>query len=125
LITAEEMKKTFEQLGLTEKAWIMVKLKAPDSVPNTNYKSSDTRSYLPQDIVGQPIATGECFLASLLSKAGIVGIRNLGNTCYMNSVLQCISHLPPFVTYFLSPYNYQPHINNSSALKGKFLLIPC
>ena len=32
---------------------------------------------------------------------GAVGLVNLGNTCYMNSVLQCLSNTQLLRTYFL------------------------
>jgi len=34
--------------------------------------------------------------------AGLTGLKNLGNTCYMNSVLQCMSATSPLARYFLS-----------------------
>merc|ERR1719387_2983915 len=36
------------------------------------------------------------------SLAGRMGLRNMGNTCFMNAGLQCICHIEPLVEYFLN-----------------------
>lgn len=36
---------------------------------------------------------------------GTVGLGNLGNTCYMNSALQCLRSVPELAPYFLSTYS--------------------
>ncbi|KAF0688031.1 Aste57867_20313 [Aphanomyces stellatus] len=46
---------------------------------------------------------------------GSLGLMNLGNTCYMNSALQCIANTPLFVDYFLSGM-YIDDINRTSTL---------
>ncbi|XP_013182377.1 PREDICTED: ubiquitin carboxyl-terminal hydrolase 20 isoform X1 [Papilio xuthus] len=35
------------------------------------------------------------------SRAGLVGLQNMGNTCYMNAALQALSNSQPFTSYFL------------------------
>ena len=55
---------------------------SPYSTPNTN-----SARFAPQINFGD-------------DAIGLTGLKNLGNTCYMNSTVQCLSATIPFARYF-------------------------
>ncbi|KAF8540995.1 hypothetical protein BDD12DRAFT_802855 [Trichophaea hybrida] len=59
---------------------------------------------------------GEMAVAPQAKRARVVGLKNLGNTCYNNAVIQALSHTAPLREYFLD--RSVPSVNNAENLSN-------
>jgi ubiquitin C-terminal hydrolase len=50
---------------------------------------------------------------------GINGLKNLGNSCYINSAFSCLFQIQPLVDYFINDLHLQEvNVNNPLGTKG-------
>ncbi|RIA96486.1 hypothetical protein C1645_687798 [Glomus cerebriforme] len=76
---------------------------------------------LPQVPESTSTPISDSSFSRLGSGIGSTGLKNLGNTCFMNSIIQCLSGTVPFARYFLDG-SYKRHINKTNPFGTKGVL---
>ncbi|EPS70953.1 ubiquitin carboxyl-terminal hydrolase, partial [Genlisea aurea] len=56
------------------------------------------------------------------TSCGLTGLLNLGNTCFMNSAIQCLVHTPEFAQYFHEDYHQEINRQNPLGMVGELAL---
>ena len=80
--------------------------------PEENYQSTFTRRIIDINELNTVLKPN--------SNHGLCGGHNLGNTCFMNSSIACLSNCTELTTYFLTgKYKDDINKNNKEGLKGK------
>jgi ubiquitin carboxyl-terminal hydrolase 8 len=63
---------------------------------------------------------GRNFIRKLVNRGhGITGLKNLGNSCYMSSIIQCISNTTPLALYFCKGVYLEDVNRDNNNTRGK------
>lgn len=87
----------------------------PPAAASHSLERRDSRTLVRADVRHDQLAPNSGCRYWRDPKLGLTGLKNLGNTCYMNSTIQCLSATLPFARFFLDGH-YKKEVNLTNTL---------
>ncbi|KAI8876380.1 cysteine proteinase [Backusella circina FSU 941] len=86
-----------------------------EGIKKEQVPSRPTLVHHPMSTSSKPAPPPSAYEHSFSSTIGKTGLKNVGNTCYMNSIIQCLSGTIPLARYFISGL-FKQHLNRANRL---------